>query len=278
MAEQTVTIFDRSLVPGSPAAGVVGTAMTDATGHYEFTTAPLNSNGQFYATTGGAQSGRKGVKVSPRVSLGGPADGSQLFTGGGPAYRAHLSRLGESNKVVFSGVVSPALAASVATPMALLARTRLQRHFVPVASVTSGPDGSYSFPAQAPQQSTFYKVTGGGQASSRLFEGVRYGLTATPGASGANVGEAVPFSGTVTPARAEHPVYLQVQNGSGVGFHIVEQAEVSSAGHLLLRARLLRGGHAQAPCEDPRRPRKPGRGEPPVQPGSEARAGGHADT
>src|SRR6185437_4153764 len=64
-------------------------------------------NTQFYSVVSGVHSGRRGVKVSPRVTLAGPTDGSQLFTGGGPLFRSHARRLGLTNKVVFSGSVSP---------------------------------------------------------------------------------------------------------------------------------------------------------------------------
>jgi hypothetical protein len=324
VAGQTVTVFARTA--GTPGASTLGTATTDPTGHYQLTTGALLTNTQFYATANGVQSGRKGVKVSPKVALAGPADGSQLFTGGGPLTRRHMRRQGLSNRVVFSGSVSPEdagaivalqregsvggeewrrigfsrvgqggtysithtfvvpgdanirvvvrarrlnapgaseslsyeisqaqnpdltiessadpisfgqpvtisgkLAASGSSSMTLLARTRLQHDFSPVANVTSGADGSYSFPVQTPTQSTFYKVTGGGKTSSRLFEGVRYGLTASASASSVQAGQPVTFSGTVTPGHVGHPVYLQVQNGSGVGFHTVEVTNVTAA-------------------------------------------------
>jgi hypothetical protein len=333
---QTVTVFGRSVA--SPAPSALGTATTDKTGAYQFATQPLTANTQFYATADGAQSGRKGVKVSPKISLAGPPDGSQLFTGGGPAFRAHTRRLGLSNKVVFSGTVSPedenavvalqressaggeewhridtgtvgaggkysivhtfavpgdanirvivhagkrnapaasesfsyeisqaenpsltiensadpisfgqpvSISGKIAVPSApvtLLERNRLQRGFTAIATLTAGSDGSYAFPAQTPQQSTFYKVTGAGKTSSRLFEGVRYGLTATASASSVQAGQPIVFSGTVTPGHAGHPVYLQVQNGTGVGFHTVEVGTVTSNGTYALEHTLYATG------------------------------------
>src|SRR5262245_35297786 len=111
VAGQTVTVLARSA--GGSGDATAGTTSTDATGHYQFTTPALSTNTQFYATTGERQSARKGVRVSPRVTLSGPADGSQLFTGGGPLIRAHLRRLGLTNKVVFSGAVSPQAAGAI---------------------------------------------------------------------------------------------------------------------------------------------------------------------
>jgi hypothetical protein len=115
-------------------------------------------------------------------------------------------------------------------PVTLLERNRLQRGFTAVATVAAGADGAYAFPTQTPQQSTFYKVTGAGKTSSRLFEGVRYGLSAAASASTVQAGQPITFSGTVTPGRAGHPVYLQVQNGTGIGFHTVEVAQVTREG------------------------------------------------
>lgn len=325
VAGQAVTIFGHSA--GGPAGWAAeGTTSTDPTGNYQFTTPALNTNTQFYATVGEVKSGHKAVRVSPKVTMGGPPDGSQLFTGGGPVFRAHARRLGFTSKVVFTGTVSPEdagalvalqressvgneewhridfshvgqggtysiahtfvvpgdanirvvvrahglnapgasepvsyeisqaqnpaltiessadpisygqpvtihgkLEAPGATQLTLLSRTRLQHGFAPVATTTSAGDGSYSFPAQTPKQSTFYKVTGGGKTSSRLFEGVRYGLTASASAGSVQAGSPVTLSGTVTPGHAGHPVYLQVQNPSGIGFHTVEVAQVTGA-------------------------------------------------
>jgi hypothetical protein len=349
---QTVTIFGRSAA--SPAPSALGTATTDKTGAYQFPTQPLSANTQFYATADGAQSGRKGVKVSPKISLVGPPDGSQLFTGGGPAFRAHTRRLGLSNKVVFSGTVSPedenaivalqrensaggeewhridagtvgaggkytivhtfavpgdanirvivharkrnapgasesfsyeisqaenpaltiensadpipfgqpvAIDGKIAAPSApvtLLERNRLQRGFTAIATVTAGSDGSYAFPTQTPQQSTFYKVTGAGKTSSRLYEGVRYGLTASASASSVQAGQPIVFSGTVTPGHAGHPVYLQVQNGTGVGFHTVEVGKVTSAGTYALEHTLYATGTRQLRVKVPGDPENQG--------------------
>jgi hypothetical protein len=325
-AGQTVTVYGQSA--GGPPASALGTTTTDEHGNYAFTTPALQSNSQLYAIVDGVQSGHRGVKVSPQVTMTGPPDGSQLFTGGGPFIRSHLRRQGLSNKVVFSGSVSPSdqgatvalqrensagneewhrvgklstvgqggtysiahtfgvpgeanirvvirshkLYAPVAsealsyeisqaqnpaltiessadpiyygqpvtlsgkiesaspTTLTLLARTRLQHDFVPVATSTSGSGGAYSFPVQTPTQSTFYKVTGAGKSSSRLFEGVRYGVTASASASSLAAGQPVTFSGTVTPAREGHPVYLQALSGSGVNYHTVEVAQVAPNG------------------------------------------------
>ncbi len=324
-AGQTVTVFGRSV--GGPPAAAAGTTTTDEHGSFALTTPAVLTNSQFYVLVDGVQSGHRGVRVSPKVTMTGPPDGSQLFTGAGPFIRSHLRRQRLSNKVVFSGSVSPADAGALvvlqressaageewrriglstvgqggtysithifavpgdanvrvvvrahklnapgaseplsyeisqaqnpaltiessadpisygqpatisgkiesATPTALtlLARNRLQHDFVAVASTTSGTGGAYSFPPQTPTQSTFYKVTGAGKTSSRLFEGVRYGITASASAASVAAGQPVTFSGAVTPVHAGHPVYLQALGGTGVGYHTVEVGQVAADG------------------------------------------------
>ena len=127
-----------------------------------------------------------------------------------------------------SGTLGGATAAATAgTPLTLLARTRHEHAFAPVAQTTTGAGGKYEFPAQKPLQSTFYRVTGPGQLSAVLFEGVKYALTAAASPTAAQVGQPVTFSGTVTPWRAGHVVYLQAQDRSGVGFHVIQVASVN---------------------------------------------------
>jgi hypothetical protein len=126
-----------------------------------------------------------------------------------------------------SGTLGAGTASAVAgTPLTLLTRTRLQRNFVQVAQGVTSAGGSYEFAAQKPLQSTFYRVSGAGKLSAVLFEGVKYVLTAAASASSAQVGQPVTFSGTVTPWRVGHVVYLQAQDASGLGFHVIQVATV----------------------------------------------------
>ena len=55
-------------------------------------------------------------------------------------------------------------------------------------------------------------------------------------------GAPIAFSGTVTPGHAGHPVYLQAQNGTGVGFHTVEVGQVSREGTYALEHRFYATG------------------------------------
>jgi hypothetical protein len=101
----------------------------------------------------------------------------------------------------------------------------------PLATTMTGADGSYSFPNQAPKSNTVYKVKttlAPARHSAALYEGVSsvLSLSATPMAP--EIGQAVTFSGTVSPADAGQYIYLQRQDANGdwydVGVHVVGAA------------------------------------------------------
>jgi hypothetical protein len=119
------------------------------------------------------------------------------------------------------------------TPVTLFERTAGQHGFAPVAEVATNAGGEYTFPAQAPVYNTFYQVrTGakksGGERSAILFEGVHDVLTAEVSPTTVQAGQALTFKGTVAPAHAGHIVYLERQNASGGGFHVVQIATIEA--------------------------------------------------
>ncbi|HZL47471.1 MAG TPA: hypothetical protein VFC30_00480 [Solirubrobacteraceae bacterium] len=107
-------------------------------------------------------------------------------------------------------------------PVTLLARTVHQHGFAPVAEVSTGTSGNYSFPAQTPVNSTLYRVEGAGQKSAVLYEGVKDVLTAEVSASMVQAGQALEFKGTVAPDHSGHVIYLERQNAAGTSFHVVQ--------------------------------------------------------
>jgi hypothetical protein len=126
--------------------------------------------------------------------------------------------------VTISGVL-----AGVTTPqtVTLLGRTVHQQGFAPIAEVSTGAGGAYSFPAQTPVNSTLYRVKAGrGEKSAVLYEGVRDVLTAEASPTTLPAGQAVTFSGTVAPDHAGHVIYLERENASGNGFHVVQRGYV----------------------------------------------------
>jgi len=125
--------------------------------------------------------------------------------------------------VGISGVLAGATTPQTVT---LEARTVHQQGFAPVAEVSTGAGGAYSFPAQSPVNSTLYRVKGAGQKSAVLYEGVKDLLTAELSASTVKAGEALTFKGTVTPDHTGHIIYLERENAAGTGFHVVQVSYV----------------------------------------------------
>jgi hypothetical protein len=121
--------------------------------------------------------------------------------------------------VTISGVLA---GATTSQPVTLLARTVHQHGFAPVAEVSTDASGNYSFPAQTPVNSTLYKVQGAGQKSAVLYEGVKDVLTAEVSATTVQAGQALTFKGTVAPDQSGHVIYLERQNATGTGFHVVQ--------------------------------------------------------
>jgi hypothetical protein len=115
------------------------------------------------------------------------------------------------------------------TAVTLLAR-RPHGHFAPVATGTTDPAGKYTFAPQKPLASTFYRVTAGGRNSAVLYEGVKYVLTAEPSATSLLSGQPFTYSGTVTPAKAGHAIYIEKLNPAGTNFHVVAVGTVAADG------------------------------------------------
>ena len=121
-----------------------------------------------------------------------------------------------------SATISGTLEGGADQPVTLLARTVHQRGFAPVAQATTNGSGAYTFPAQTPVNSTFYKVQGDGKSSAVLYEGVRYVLSAQVSPTSVLQGQTLTFTGSVAPSRPGHVIYLERQNASGQGFHVVQ--------------------------------------------------------
>jgi hypothetical protein len=130
----------------------------------------------------------------------------------------------------------------------LMDRTARQQGFAPVAQTTTNSAGEYSFPAQSPVNSTFYRVVGStcviaphpphgvvqrckahhGLSSAVLYEGVKDVLTAQASPTTVQAGQSVTFSGAISPEHAGHVVYLERQNAHGPGFHAIQVAIVGA--------------------------------------------------
>lgn len=140
------------------------------------------------------------------------------------AQNSALSIEASADPIVVGGSVTLAgklAGVSAATPVQLLAHTH-RSHFTVVAETSTNASGEYSFAAQSPVHSTFYKVKGGGQTSAVLFEGVHDVLSLEPPASSVQQGQPLQVSGSVSPQHEGHVIYLEAQNASGGGFHVIQ--------------------------------------------------------
>jgi hypothetical protein len=167
--------------------------------------------------------------------------------------------------------ISGKLASGPNQPVTLLARTARQHAFVPVAEVSANAMGEYSFPAQSPVNSIFYRVQAVGGPpcllppgvvcpelanrrrvssavryqrvlSAVLYEGVKDVLTAQVSATTVQAGQAVTFSGTVSPDHTGHAIYLERKNANGSGFHVIQAAFVGAGSRYSIAHRLYDPG------------------------------------
>jgi hypothetical protein len=124
--------------------------------------------------------------------------------------------------------ISGTLSGAPGTVVTLLAHTVHQHNFAAITEVKTASTGTYEFPAQSPVDSTLYEVQGDGRTSAVLYEAVKDLITASvsPGSS-VQVGQTLKFSGTVSPERTGHVIYLEREDAPGT-FHVVEVSAVST--------------------------------------------------
>jgi len=173
-----------------------------------------------------------------------PSDSNVLEYEISQAQNPALTIAASADPILFgqSVTITGTLAGGASQPVELLARTRRQRGFAPIAQVSTDASGNYSFPAQSPVNSTFYEVQAGDPSctagphlkactevrlSAVLYEGVRDVLTAQVSATTVQAGGQVTFSGTVAPSHPGHVIYLERQNAGNAGFHVVQVALVN---------------------------------------------------
>jgi hypothetical protein len=140
--------------------------------------------------------------------------------------KSSVDPLAYGQPVGISGTVA---GITTATTVTLMARSSHQDAFAPVAQVKTDASGNYEFPAQSPINSTFYEVEGDGRTSAQIYELVHDDLTATvlPGTT-VPAGTTLKFEGSVSPEHPGHVIYLERQNASGTGFHVVEVSTLTA--------------------------------------------------
>lgn len=128
-------------------------------------------------------------------------------------------------QVTISGVA----AGAPNTAVKLLARSALQSGYTPVAEVKTDSAGNYSFPAQSPLVSTFYRVQDASTRSAVLYEGVKYVLSAASTPTAVQSGQSVTFTGTISPESNGHAIYLERLNALGSNFHVIQVGTVTGS-------------------------------------------------
>jgi hypothetical protein len=101
--------------------------------------------------------------------------------------------------------------------------------FQEISSTTTGSDGSYSFTVQTITNELYEARTVAAPVrhSAVLFEGVQDVVTMTPSADTSTVGGQVTFTGTVSPDKTGHAIYLQ-KLGKDNDWHTVAVTSVST--------------------------------------------------
>ncbi|HXB15551.1 MAG TPA: hypothetical protein VNV44_07375 [Solirubrobacteraceae bacterium] len=127
-----VQILERTA--GRPGFATAATELTEPDGSYAATLAPADADVYLYARAGHARSPRQAIRITPLVTLAGPATGAVL-----PMARRRSSQ----SPITFSGTVSPADAGALVT----LQRERPNGSgsWRRVAFTRVGEDGSFSF-------------------------------------------------------------------------------------------------------------------------------------
>jgi hypothetical protein len=136
--------------------------------------------------------------------------------------QASADPISYGQSLTISGTVA---GAGPGKPVTLLAHTANQRGFAPVVQGLTGAGGGYAFAGLMPVNSTFYEVRAG-VTSAVLYVGVKDVLTANVFPTTVQAGGQLTFFGAVAPDHAGHVIYLERQNASGSGFHVVQVSTV----------------------------------------------------
>jgi hypothetical protein len=195
-----------------------------------------------------------------------PSESNVLAYSVSQAQNPDLTIQASADPIAFGETVtiSGKLTSGGAGPITLLAHTARQGGFAPVAQSSTNAAGEYTFPAQAPVNSTFYKVQAApvsscaglppgascppAAARSRkvssavLYEGAKDTLTAQAAPTTVQAGQSVTFSGAVSPEHVGHVVYLERQNAHDPGFHVVQVAIVGAGSTYSITHRLYDTG------------------------------------
>ena len=130
-----------------------------------------------------------------------------------------------------SGILSmPAATTPDPSVMVTLWGHTVGASYAPVSSTTTGTDGSYSFPVTPTRNETYQVRTSFApvRASAQLFEGVQDTVGITASSTTSAVGQTVMFTGSVSPDKAGHVIYLE-RLGVDTHYHVVAIGVVNAS-------------------------------------------------
>ena len=192
----------------------------------------VNSSGGFALTHAFSAPGASSIRVVVRSNKRNISSPSNVLSYQiSQAQNPSLTILSSADPIPFNGstVISGTVAGAPNTTVTLTGHSA-HNPFTTIATAKTDSEGNYSFPAQTPLTSMFYKVLGAGRTSAVLYEGVKYILTAAAAPTTVPSGSPVSFTGTVNPVHAGHTIYLERQNIAGTGFHVVQVGTVNADG------------------------------------------------
>ncbi len=226
--------FTGTVSPNDAGARVVLQRQSDVRGNgwHRIGLTVVTSNGTFAITHIFRVPGDSNIRVLVRENHHNVASPSNVLTYEiSQAQNPALTIQTSSNPIPFGGsvTITGSVPGAPNTAVTLLARGAGAK-FAPVVTGKTDGSGNYSFPPQSPPVSTFYKVQGAGKSSAVLYQGVKYLLTAAVSATSVQSGQPLTFTGTATPARPGHVIYLERQNLLGTGFHVVAVGTESAGG------------------------------------------------
>lgn len=195
----------------------------------------VNSSGGFAITHAFAVPGASDIRVVVRSNHRNIASPSNALSYAiSQAQNPSLTIESSEDPIAVGGstVISGTAASAPGVTLTLYGRTAAGTKTL--ATTTTNSEGRYSFPAQSPATSTFYRVAGAGRSSAVLYEGVKFILAMAPPPTSVPSGQPLTVTGTVTPAVAGHAIYLERQNAGGVGFHVVAIGTVQANGSYTL--------------------------------------------
>jgi hypothetical protein len=239
-ADQQLPIYAREGGTAADSFSPAATVTTEADGSFQLTSGPLRESTVFQVRDGRHRA-RVAVKVAPAVTISALPTAAQASSTSGQTHSRKRVR------TTFTGTVTPAVSGALVALQLAYAATGERWHSVAYGHVAA--DGSYSIAhtfstpgdvsvraivhlgahyAAAASQALSYEVPQPqkGAGATVPFEGVSFSLVTAPAPATVQSRRQLTLSGTLTPAPAGQPVYLESEYTNGVRFHVIAVGSV----------------------------------------------------